>query len=113
MYGPVSHVWSRAQTAIAACEPGGRIVLVGMGQDNMTLPMALASIREIDIYGSFRYCNTVRPGPVKLTSQPKAGFWGGRMRPDVHISAAAYALHTLPIGCCVRQDGHCCLPKVD
>ena len=49
----------RVQTAIAACEPGGRIVLVGMGQDNMTLPMALASIREIDIYGSFRYCNTV------------------------------------------------------
>jgi len=34
-------------------------VLVGMGQENMKLPMALASIREIDIYGSFRYCNTV------------------------------------------------------
>jgi hypothetical protein len=31
-----------------------------MGQEDMALPMALASIREIDIYGSFRYCNTVR-----------------------------------------------------
>ena len=35
-------------------------MLVGMGQEVMTLPMAQASIREIDIYGSFRYCNTVR-----------------------------------------------------
>ena len=61
----------RVQTAITACEPGGRIVLVGMGQEEMTLPMALASIREIDIYGSFRYCNTVCHGfKMSITLAP-------------------------------------------
>ena len=44
---------------IAACQAGGRVVLVGMGQDEMTLPMTAASSSEIDIYGSFRYANTV------------------------------------------------------
>ena len=45
---------------IAACQPGGRIVLVGMGQEDMTLPMTAATTSEIDIFGSFRYVNTVR-----------------------------------------------------
>lgn len=48
------------QIGIAACQRGGRVVLVGMGQDDMTLPMTLAATSEIDIYGSFRYVNTVR-----------------------------------------------------
>ena len=48
------------QMGIAACQAGGRIVLVGMGEEEMTLPMTAASTAEIDIYGSFRYLNTVR-----------------------------------------------------
>lgn len=47
------------QAAIAACQPGGRVVMVGMGEDDMKLSMTAASMAEIDIYGSFRYANTV------------------------------------------------------
>ncbi|PRW59528.1 Sorbitol dehydrogenase [Chlorella sorokiniana] len=46
------------QAALKACADGGRIVLVGMGQEEMTLGLTEACIREVDIVGSFRYCNT-------------------------------------------------------
>ncbi|KAI7841868.1 hypothetical protein COHA_004397 [Chlorella ohadii] len=46
------------QVALKACADGGRIVLVGMGQEEMTLGLTEACIREVDIVGSFRYCNT-------------------------------------------------------
>lgn len=38
---------------------GGKVVLVGMGQEEMQLGLGEACIREVDILGSFRYCNTV------------------------------------------------------
>jgi L-iditol 2-dehydrogenase len=56
------------RTALAAAAPAGKVVLVGMGQAEMKLPMGSASIREVDILGSFRYCNTVRA---------LGGGWGG------------------------------------
>lgn len=47
------------ETALAACHSGGRVVLVGMGADgNLSLPLAHASTREVDILGSFRFANT-------------------------------------------------------
>ena len=33
-------------------------MLVGMGTRNITLPLSAAATREVDILGSFRYCNT-------------------------------------------------------
>ncbi len=33
-------------------------MLVGMGARNITLPLSAAALREVDIQGSFRYCNT-------------------------------------------------------
>lgn len=48
---------------MAASVPGGKVVLVGMGQNHMKLAMGTASCREVDLLGSFRYANTVRAHP--------------------------------------------------
>jgi len=49
---------STLQTGIRACVAGGKLVVVGLGGETATLPIASAACKEIDIVGSFRYCNT-------------------------------------------------------
>ncbi len=44
--------------AIRAIRPAGRLVLVGMGADEVTLPLGLIQGREITVTGTFRYANT-------------------------------------------------------
>lgn len=46
------------QVALRSCVSGGKVVLVGMGQETMALNLIEACIREVDILGCFRYCNT-------------------------------------------------------
>nr|XP_057934742.1 sorbitol dehydrogenase [Doryrhamphus excisus]XP_057934743.1 sorbitol dehydrogenase [Doryrhamphus excisus] len=53
-----SGVESSIQTAIYATRPGGVVVTVGLGSQMTTIPLVSASIREVDIRGVFRYCNT-------------------------------------------------------
>lgn len=70
---------SGASTAVAQGLPtvrgGGRVVLVGMGADEVTLPVALLQGRELTVTGTFRYANTyptaidlVATGRVELDS---------------------------------------------
>jgi len=72
---PTSREWgtgydatSVLQTGIRACVAGGKLVVVGLGGETATLPIASAACKEIDIVGSFRYCNTV--GPSCFTMAP-------------------------------------------
>lgn len=41
----------------ATC-PGGTLMLVGLGSEMVSVPLVHAAIREVDIKGVFRYCNT-------------------------------------------------------
>ncbi|XP_026234723.1 sorbitol dehydrogenase [Anabas testudineus] len=49
---------SSIQTAIYATRSGGVVVLVGLGSEMATVPLVNAAVREVDIRGVFRYCNT-------------------------------------------------------
>ncbi|XP_078388336.1 sorbitol dehydrogenase-like [Cetorhinus maximus] len=46
------------QAGVYAVKPGGMVVLVGMGLVTANIPVTQATMREVDIRGSFRYANT-------------------------------------------------------
>lgn len=46
------------RTGVMAVRPGGRVVLVGMGADDVTLPVSRLQNRELVLTGVFRYAHT-------------------------------------------------------
>jgi L-iditol 2-dehydrogenase len=46
------------RAAISVVAPAGRAVLVGMGGDEIPLPLSYVQNREIEVTGTFRYANT-------------------------------------------------------
>jgi L-iditol 2-dehydrogenase len=46
------------RTAVQVTRPGGTVVFVGLGHDEMTLPIAAAAIKELDLLTVMRYANT-------------------------------------------------------
>jgi L-iditol 2-dehydrogenase len=44
--------------AIRALDPAGRAVLVGMGGDELALPLSVVQERELEVTGTFRYAGT-------------------------------------------------------
>ncbi|KAM8877311.1 sorbitol dehydrogenase [Synchiropus picturatus] len=58
------------QTAIYATRSGGVVVLVGLGSEMATVPLINAAVREVDIRGVFRYCNTW-PMAISMLSSGK------------------------------------------
>jgi D-xylulose reductase len=45
------------QTGIHAIRPGGTYVQGGMGKPDITVPLSLMTIKEVNVKGSFRYSN--------------------------------------------------------
>ncbi len=58
------------QMSIHAAVTGGKVMLVGMGSRNVTLPLSAAALREVDIHGSFRYAHTY-PTALELLASGK------------------------------------------
>jgi L-iditol 2-dehydrogenase len=46
---------SSMQTALEVTQSGGKVCIVGMGHNQMQLPMTAAACREVDIIGVFRF----------------------------------------------------------
>jgi L-iditol 2-dehydrogenase len=53
------------RSGIEALRPGGRAVLVGMGADELALPLSAIQARELVVTGTFRYANTY-PAAIAL-----------------------------------------------
>lgn len=51
-------VESAIQMSVFSACTGGKVMLIGMGSRNVMLPLSSAACREVDILGSFRYCDT-------------------------------------------------------
>ncbi|KAI0376951.1 GroES-like protein [Hypomontagnella monticulosa] len=62
-------VESCMQTAIYATQPGGKIMIIGMGAPVQTLPIMAASLKEVDLVGVFRYANAYRQAIELLASK--------------------------------------------
>ena len=57
----------RTFSAFAVAAPAARIVLVGMGQPTLELPVATIQQRELLVTGTFRYANTY-PAAIALAA---------------------------------------------
>ena len=74
------------QMGIFASAPGGKLVLVGMGNPVQTLPLGAAALREVDIVGVFRYANCY-PAAIQLFASGK-----------LEGIAEALVSHRVPLG---------------
>lgn len=60
---------------IAAVRPAGTVVLVGMGADQIALPLPLIQQRELTLTGTFRYAGTW-PAAIHLAATGQADLDG-------------------------------------
>ena len=90
--------------AIRAVAPAGRVVLVGMGGDEMTLPVSRIQERELTVTGTFRYAHTW-PAAIALAAS-------GRVQLD-RLVTGHYGLDQVHEALTVaRTDHHAVKPVV-
>ena len=90
--------------AIRAVAPAGRIVLVGMGGDEMTLPVSRIQERELTVTGTFRYAHTW-PAAIALAAS-------GRVQLD-RLVTGHYGLDQVRDALtAARTDAHAVKPVV-
>jgi len=58
------------RVAIKVTKAGGCVLIIGMGESEVTLPLTNALVREVDIRGIFRYCNDY-PTALELVASGK------------------------------------------
>ncbi|MEP7091571.1 MAG: NAD(P)-dependent alcohol dehydrogenase [Nocardioidaceae bacterium] len=93
-----------ATDAIRAVAPAGTVVLVGMGGDEMTLPVSLIQERELTLTGTFRYAHTW-PTAIALAAS-------GRVQLD-RLVTGHYGLDRVRDALTVaRSDAHAVKPMV-
>jgi L-iditol 2-dehydrogenase len=64
---PLSLLLNPSLTTNQITRPGGKVLLIGMGNPIQTLPISAAALREVDLLGVFRYANTYPTGIDILT----------------------------------------------
>lgn len=103
---------STVQTAVLSCCERGRVVIVGMAQEYVSVPMNMLAAREVEMVGTQRYANTVSSASRQCSGTCH------RILADAHyalVSAAlAYVLLTQLCACkCMAIArpciGHRCL----
>lgn len=77
---------SAVRSGIFAVRPAGRVILVGLGSDDVSLPVSYLQNREIWLSGVFRYVNTW-PLAIKLVSS-------GRVELDRLVTARFHLADT-------------------
>lgn len=90
------------RAGLEALAPAGTAVLVGMGADEIALPISLIQNRELVVTGIFRYANTwptaidlVRTGRVDLDSLVTGSYGLDEVEPALLASAASTSLKTM------------------
>ncbi|OQU97217.1 Alcohol dehydrogenase GroES-like domain-containing protein [Cladophialophora immunda] len=69
---------SCVQSSIYATKSGGRVMLVGMGTPNHTLPLSEAGAREVDLMSTWRYANCYEEAIDLMTKVAE-----GSVKPDI------------------------------
>src|ERR687898_512924 len=77
--------------AIRALDRAGRAVLVGMGGDELPLPLSVVQERELEVTGTFRYAGTW-PTAIALVA-------AGRIDLDLQIADGEFLVLVGPSGC--------------
>lgn len=83
---------------LAALAPGGTAVLVGMGADELPLPLGVVQERELWVTGVFRYAHTW-PGAIALAAS-------GRIDLDGLVTGAFTLEQTAEALTAARRDPH-------
>ncbi|MBA8824643.1 L-iditol 2-dehydrogenase [Saccharopolyspora lacisalsi] len=91
------------RAGIPAVRPAGRVVLVGMGADEITLPMVVLQTREVEVTGTFRYANTW-PTAIALAAS-------GRVELDALVTGR-YRLEDAEQALTANTDPHSIKPVV-
>lgn len=90
-------VESCMQLAVMAAAPGSKVLYVGMGTPVLALPTGPSLLREVDLIGVFRYCNTY-PEALALLASGKLGDVGKMITQRYPLEQAVQAFETIKRG---------------